>query len=272
MKAACITKAIPVTKAVRVTLSALFVFALLHAAGCSGKQTGQNAGESPTPNSVAQKDATEPPTGDAHTLYERGLDAYKHNRDEEAVEDFKQAVELDPDYAEGFYHLGLAYNVTKQREEADKSFERAVKLYEKMTKQDSKNSDAYYFLGLCYEQLGKYDDAVRALKEAVKTSPEESDDKYFELANAQYKIAQYDDSVRALNKALEINPDNFPAQELLEQAKSGAARIDEFRKHQEQLRKQQNSNSNANNSNSNSGANRNSGAHANRNDSHAPPT
>jgi tetratricopeptide (TPR) repeat protein len=261
-------------KAARVTLSALFVFVLLHA-GCSRKQASQNAGESPTPNGAAQQDAPEAPNGgsdDARVFFDRGKDAYKHNRDQEAVEDFKQAVELDPDFAEGFYRLGLAYNVTKQREEADKSFEQAAKLYEKTTKQDSKNSDAYYFLGLCYEQLGKYDDAVRALKEAVKNSPTENDDKYFELANAHYKIAQYDESVRALNKALEINPDNFPAQELLEQAKSGAARIDEFRKHQEQLRKQQNSNSNTNSSNSNSGANRNSGAGANRNDSVAPPT
>jgi tetratricopeptide (TPR) repeat protein len=262
-------------KVLRVTLSALFVFALLHA-GCSGKQANRNAFESPTPDGAAQQDAPQQsPTGgsdDARALFERGKDAYKHNRDEEAVEDFKQATQLDPDFAEAHYRLGLAYNVTKQKDEADKSFEQAVKLYEKLTKQDPKNSDAYYFLGLCYEQLGKYDDAARVLKEAVKNSPTESDDKYFELALSHYKLAQYDESVRALNKALEINPDNFPAQELLEQARSGAARIEEFRKHQEQLRKQQNSN--ANTRNSNSGANTNSGAGTgtNRNTAAAPPT
>jgi DNA-binding protein H-NS len=63
--------------------------------------------------------------------------------------------------------------------------------------------------------------------------------------------------VRALNKALEVNPDNYPAQDLLEQARAGAERIEDFRKHQEQLRKQGQKNSNANNSNANSGANSN---------------
>jgi tetratricopeptide (TPR) repeat protein len=259
-------------KALRVILSALFVFVLLQP-GCSRKQADHNA-VTPPPDGAKAQQETEAPNGDARALFERGLDAYKHDRDEEAVEDFKQAVQLDPDFAEAHYRLGLAYNATKQTEEANKSFEQAVKVYEKLTKQDPKNSDAYYFLGLCFEKLGKYDDAVRALKEAVKTSPDENDDKYFELASAQYKLAQYDESVRALNKALEINPDNFPAQELLEQAKSGAERIEEFRKHQEQLRKQQNSNTNANTNtrNSNSGANTNSGAGASRNDSTSPQT
>jgi tetratricopeptide (TPR) repeat protein len=256
-------------KALRVTLVALFVFVLTQAA-CSRKQADQNTNASPPPDGVVQPGQPALPSGgDARALFERGLDAYKHNRDEEAVEDFKQAVELDPNFAEGFYRLGLAYNVTKQKEEADKAFEQAVKAYEKLTKQDPKNSDAFYFIGLCYEQLGKYDDAVRVLKESVKTSPNENDDKYFELASAHFKLAQYDEAIKALNKTLEINPDNFPAQELLEQARAGASRIEEFRKHQEQLRKQ--SNANANNSNSNSGTNKNSGTGASRNDATAPP-
>ncbi|HEX8685152.1 MAG TPA: hypothetical protein VF654_01585, partial [Pyrinomonadaceae bacterium] len=72
--------------------------------------------------------------------------------------------------------------------------------------------------------------------------------------SAHYKIAQYDESVRALNKTLEINPDHFPAQELLEQARNGAKRLEEFRKRQEQLlRKQQGGNSNAKNSNAPTG-------------------
>ena len=235
-------------KALRVTLAALFVFAPLLLTACDRGRAGENANASATPDVPAgqPQPADAPPvapTVDARALLERGLDAYRHDRDQEAVEHFKRAAELSPDFAEAYYRLGLAYNALKQTEEADKAFADAVRAYEKITKQEPKNSDAFYFLGLCYEKLGKYDDAVKALKEAVKQAPAENDDKYFELASAHFKIAQYEESVRALQKTLEINPDHYPAQELLEDAKNGARRLEEFRKRQEQqLRKQQNSN------------------------------
>lgn len=240
-------------KALRVTLQSILVSALL-LSGCNRHAADPNAANTngaATPPGGEQTSSA--PSGDAQALYEQGVAAYKANRDEEAVEKLKQAVELAPDFAEAHYRLGLAYNATKQREEADKAFESAVKAYEKVTKREPKNSDAYYFLGLSYEQLGKYDEAVKALKEAVKNSPAENDDKYFELASAHFKIAQYDEAVKALNKVLELNPDNYPAQELLEQAKNGAQRVAEFRKRQEELLKKKNSNSNANNSNSSAG-------------------
>lgn len=241
-------------KALRATLQSVLVAALL-LSGCNRRAADPNANAvsadgAATPAANGEQ-APPPPSGDAQALYAQGLAAYKANRDEEAVEKLKQAVELAPDYAEAHYRLGLAYNATKQREEADKAFEGAVKTFEKVTKREPKNSDAYYLLGLSYEQLGKYDEAVKALKEAVKNSPAENDDKYFELASAHFKIAQYDEAVKALNKALEINPDNFPAQELLEQARNGAKRVAEFRKRQEeQMKKRPGSNSNAGNSNS----------------------
>jgi tetratricopeptide (TPR) repeat protein len=256
-------------KALRVTLHSLLVSALL-LAGCNRRAADPNAANAngaATPAAGGEQSSSAP-SGDAQALYEQGLAAYKADRDEEAIEKLKQAVELAPDFAEAHYRLGLAYNATKQREEADKAFEGAVKAYEKVTKREPKNSDAYYFLGLSYEQLGKYDEAVKALKEAVKNSPEENDDKYFELANAHFKIAQYDEAVRALNKVLEIKPDHFPAQEMLEQARNGAQRVAEFRKRQEEQMKKRMANSNANNSNANTNAN----AAPRANTNAAPPT
>jgi len=258
-------------KALRTTLAALFALALVQA-GCRGRQAAQNTnGAAPADGAVQQQTAQQPavqlPEGDARTLFDYGMDAYRHDRDEVAVAAFKRVVELDPDFAEGYYRLGLAYSVTRQEEESDKAFEECVKAYEKRTKKDPKDSDSFYLLGLCQERLGKYDDAVKSLKEAVKNSPTENDDKYFELAAAHYKLAQYDESVKALNKTLAINPDNFPAQELLEQAKSGAKRVEEFRKRQEQQLQQQRkpTNSNANANNSNAGANTNAAPRANSN-------
>ena len=242
-------------KTLRFTFNALLVSALLAASACSKKPAGQGSDPNANADGSAQQQQGDAVSGDAREAFERGMSAYRDDRDAEAVEAFKRAIEIDPDFAEAHYRLGLAYNATKQTDEAEKAFREAVKAYEKLTRREEKNSDAFYILGLCHEKLGDYDDAVKALKEAVKTSPTENDDKYFELANAQYQLAQYDEAVRAFNKALEINPDNYPAQDLLEKSKAGAERIADFRKHQEQLRKQQKNNSNANNSNAGANSN-----------------
>ena len=249
----------------RATLTALVALSLFYA-GCSKRRAGQNAAGS---ENAAQQNAQAQPDGDAHALFERGVDAYRHDRDDEAVEELQKAVQLDPDFAEAHYRLGLALHATGQKEEADKAFGDAVKAYEKLTRQEPKNADAYYFLGLCYEKLDKFEDAARALKDSVRNlseSDENRDDKYYELAIVEYKLAQYDEAVAALNKALEINPDNYPAADLLEKARNGAQRVEEMRKHQEQMLKQKNANANANqNSNANAGANSNANTNASAN-------
>jgi tetratricopeptide (TPR) repeat protein len=238
----------------RFTLYALLVPALLLTAACSGKQTNQGSNSNAPAGGTAQQQQDAQTSADAREAFERGVTAYRNDRDDEAVEAFQRAVELDPNFAEGFYRLGLAHNALKQTDEAEKAFREAVKAYEKLTKRDEKNSDA-----------------VKVLKEAVKTSPTENDDKYYELAFSQFQLAQYDEAVRALNKALEVNPDNYPAQDLLEKAKAGAERISDFRKHQEQMRKQDQKNSNANNSNANSNAPRTPTGATNRNPVQPPP-
>lgn len=256
----------------RATLTALLALSLLQA-GCSRRRAGQGGANS---DNGAQQNASPAPDADARELFERGVDEYRHDRDDEAVADLQKAVELDPDFAEAHYRLGLALHATGQKDEADKAFADAVKAYEKLTKQEPKNADAYYFLGLCYEKLDKFEEAGRALKESVRNlseSDENRDDKYYELAIVEYKLAQYDEAVAALNKALEINPDNYPAADLLEKAKNGAQRVEEIRKHQEQLLKQRSTNANANqNGNSNAGANTNANSNsaANKNAATSP--
>src|SRR5947199_4012974 len=127
-------------RAALLTRSTLLVRSTLQA-GCSKKQTNQKGASTSSSDKAVQW----PTGGDARAFFERGMDAHKNDRDEEAVEDFKQAVQFDPDFAEGYYRLGVVQHITGQTDEAQKSFEAAIKAYEKLTKQDPKNSDAYYF-------------------------------------------------------------------------------------------------------------------------------
>ncbi|HEV3469929.1 MAG TPA: tetratricopeptide repeat protein [Pyrinomonadaceae bacterium] len=247
-----------------ITLCACAALVLLVGGCWWRKQAGAEAGNdnhaaalSPTPAEAAtpSDEAPLPPGSDARAYFERGLQDYRRNRDQAAVEAFREAIRLDPGFAEAYYRLGLALSATGQDEESEKAFQEAVSAYEKLVKKDEEDSEAQFFLGLSYSKLGEYEKAVKAFKLAVKHAPEEDDDRFYELGLAHYKLAEYVESVRALEKALEINPDNYPAADLLERARAGRERRETFIKRQEQLRKQQEQKANANanvNANANS--------------------
>ncbi|MCA1633363.1 MAG: tetratricopeptide repeat protein [Acidobacteria bacterium] len=245
-------------------LSAFMIF-VTALAGCSFRK--QAAAENASANSTAAASETPTPVGsapaeggDARAHFQRGMEAYRGNRDDEAVEAFKEAARLDPDFAEAHYRLGLAYAVVGSDEESEKSFEAAAKVYEKVLRGDPKNSDAQFFLGLTYGKLGEYEKSVKMFKESVRNSPAENDDKYYELGLAHYKMAQYKEAIAAFNKALEINPDYFPASDALEKAKPGLERRKAFLKNLEKQRKEQDRKGTTN---MNANANRNGNLNAN---------
>ena len=111
-------------RAALLTLATLLVF-VLPQAGCSKKQSNQNAGQSSSGNTTGG-DSQGGAGGDARSFFDRGMDAHKNDRDDEAVEDFKQAVQIDPDFAEAYYRLGIVLHITGQTDESKKSFEQAA--------------------------------------------------------------------------------------------------------------------------------------------------
>ena len=229
-------------------LCAFLCFALLQAGCASRQQASETAATGDQPAAPAPPNGSEadegeslapvPPGSDARAYFKHGMESYRRNLDQQAVESFKEAVRLDPEFAEAHYRLGLAYSVTGQRDEAEEAFKEAVKAYEKVVKREPKDAEAHYFLGLALGRVGEYDKAVKALKEAARNAPDD-DDKHYELGLAHMKIAEYKEAISAFNKALEINPDNFPASEALERAKPGLERREAFLKQQEKLKKEQ---------------------------------
>jgi tetratricopeptide (TPR) repeat protein len=73
------------------------------------------------------------------------------------------------------------------------------------------------------------------------------------LGMAETKLAQYPEAIAAFEKALELDPNDYRATDGLDNAREGAKRIREGRKHNEEMLKKQQANANAN-GNTNSGS------------------
>ncbi len=183
---------------------------------------------------------------DANVALAEGNRLFDVNQTEKAIEAFQKAVELDPDLAEAYFKMGIAYSLIEKRdahlieqtptplpgEEKPKekkanseiAFEKAAAAYKKEIDANDKNDVAYFNLGRSYNKLNKDPEAERALRQAVKLKPEDVEYQT-ELGAILIKLAKYNEAVPVLRKAVELDPEYSEAVESLEEAEAGQKRI-----------------------------------------------
>ena len=250
----------------------LIIFSALLSVGCGSKAAEninmnaavENANVNTNINNAPIASEPVPVFDNAETALSEGNKYFDAGATEKSIEAYKQAVALNPEYAEAFYRLGIAYLLLESEQEADrlpgevteptpksskgkkkepektnaeKAFGNAVKLYEKVVKKDTEDDAAFFYLGRSYNKLNEDDKAAKALRQAVKLKPDNGEYQT-ELAESLINIAEYDEAVRALKKALEIDENNLQAEDLLEKAQAGQKRI-EFGKKQIQQKMEQ---------------------------------
>lgn len=166
-----------------------------------------------------------------------------------AIDVLLQAVKLDPDLAEAYFQLGVAYALVEaedqtveqvqetptpgprakkpaeKKKNSEKAFESAVTAYKKLIAKNKKDDVAHFYLGLTYNKLNEDEDSAKSLKEAVELKPDNTEYQT-ELGAILIKLAKYHEAVSALKKALDLDPENIDAEELLEKAEAGRRRID----------------------------------------------
>ncbi|MDX6612469.1 MAG: hypothetical protein QOD75_1655 [Blastocatellia bacterium] len=210
--------------------------------GC-GRHSGGNNGAPPTPTPAPAYDSSnarerEQAQNDARVYLEQGKELFLNDQDEDALAAYKKAIERNPEYAEAYYRLALAHSVLQQEKESEAAYKKAVELYKKFVQENAKDADAFFNLGESYRYLRQYEDAVRAYKQAVKLEPEDPE-MFYELGMAQIKLAQYSEATNALQKAVDLDPNYYRASDALDEAREGAKRVRDGKKHSEEMLKKQ---------------------------------
>ena len=86
------------------------------------------------------------------------------NQNREGVAALREAVRLNPKFADAHFQLGNAYDKLGQNEEAAKAFAEAVSL-------NPQDADAYFNLGNAYSKLNRYREAADAYGKVIALKP-----------------------------------------------------------------------------------------------------
>jgi tetratricopeptide (TPR) repeat protein len=220
----------------KTTLIIVILCLLFAQPGCKRNRSGQGASNSSAGDLTSQADGSAAQSR-ARALLEEGKELYKKDEDEKAMKAFQQAVQLNPELAEGYFRLALAHNALGQNHESDEAYKNAVEAYKKYLSANPKDAEAFYNLGQTYAGLHLYSEAAREYRQAARLRPDDGNI-YYDLGMALTRLAQYDEAGAAFQKCLDIDPENYRAQDALEEAKEGAKRIRTAKKYQEeQLKK-----------------------------------
>ena len=90
-----------------------------------------------------------------------GIVFLKRNLFDEAIGEFRTAIEIDPDFTEAYNNLG--YTLLKQQ-----LYEEAIDAFARGIKTDGNYADLHYNLGSAYLLKQEYGDAIRELNKAIE--------------------------------------------------------------------------------------------------------
>ncbi len=148
-------------------------------------------------------------TGRAN-LYQRRLETVTQAR-----EQFEQAIELDPNYAEAYSGLAdslLLLYINHSAISAKETFARAQEALDKALELDPELADTYASLGLLKATMWgqtrsgpEYDEAEEAYKRAIELNPSHSQ-AYAWYAGLFIKPEQSEKAIKLLRKAIELDP------------------------------------------------------------------
>lgn len=115
-------------------------------------------GEAPT-------ESTARPALTASDQYRLGLDLYGKNKQREAIEAFKKAIELDPGYAESYFQIGSILAGDPH------SGDQAISYLQDGLKISPEDSVAHSLLAVLYRGDRRYGDSITESKKAIAISP-----------------------------------------------------------------------------------------------------
>lgn len=134
----------------------------------------------------------------AEVAYAQGIVAYDQGNYLDALEQFRLAVEQQPDDADAQFYLGLTLSRIGEFADAVVALEKALAL-------NSSLGHAHQPLALAYIQVNRYGDALAQLRLAEQFDAENATTQLYK-GYTEYLLKNYDDAVPPLERAITFDP------------------------------------------------------------------
>jgi tetratricopeptide (TPR) repeat protein len=135
---------------------------------------------------------------DARKDYEKGLEALKKNKTEEAQKDFEKSVELYPKYASAWFELGKIHEQANQLDDARKAYTQA-------TEADSKYINPYERLFMLAFKDSKWQEVSDESDHVIHLNPYDFPSAYFYNAMANLRLNKLDLAEKSAREAVKLD-------------------------------------------------------------------
>jgi serine/threonine protein kinase/tetratricopeptide (TPR) repeat protein len=156
-----------------------------------------------TPESARMEAAETVTTSSLEALgaYVRAQELAANRQDKEALEAFREALRLDPDFGRAYAGMGVLYFNAKDVANAQTSFDKALKLLDRMSDRERYRTLGSYYLGVALN----YEKAVETYEALVKKYPAD------EVAHANLSLAylytgDVPRAIEQVREVLKLNP------------------------------------------------------------------
>jgi tetratricopeptide (TPR) repeat protein len=134
----------------------------------------------------------------AAIYYNRGVTWYDMTEYDRAIEDYDQAIRLNPSFMQAVFNRGNAYDAKGQYDHAIEDYDRAISL-------DPSYSKAFNNRGYVWDEKRDFDRAIEDYGRAIDLNPQ-----YAQAFNnrgiAYANKGDYDRAVRDYDRAIELDP------------------------------------------------------------------
>jgi Flp pilus assembly protein TadD len=137
--------------------------------------------------------------GNPSSFYKKGKRQYDLHHYQASFTNLRQALEIDPTYAQAYFGLGYLYARFAMNDAA-------VRMYEMALRFDPSHSEAMNNLAMMYFQAGNYDDALELLQRAVAMG--DSADFEYDLGSVYLLKNDLDNALQSFLKAVAMRPND----------------------------------------------------------------
>ncbi len=138
----------------------------------------------------------------ARVYYNKGLCYSSLRQNEEELESYNLALEIDPQDANAWNNKGFVLLQLGKYEEALKAFEKVLAL-------EPDDDKDWYLKGICLSYLGRYSEAIEAYDQALAINPMSDYVVWYNKGIDLCALGMCNESLEAFNKALELNPEHW---------------------------------------------------------------